>query len=1275
MIAAKDEISAALRSPDTFDLWLAQRGYVPAGVAPAVPKKKSLVSARHFHAPAHPKAPSLLVLWQGDWTERFVYGSELRGRQRDANDYRDRLRAASEREIPSLCLLACHEFVAVFELNGDPFARRLRFSPDRLSRPATPLEECFRRFGAETFEKWAREAGGSHLLDDLLGGTALTWDFSELFVGSRLDEEFVAFMGQERWRIAELLLDPKNRKKLLVPMWEKLRQGLRDAPAELPRVDVLVRERRVRSTLLATVDTVLLRIVLYRYLEAQFGYRIAEDEKRQIAFGSYDDLVDRLARVDRKKLEATRVEARRKATGKPVQLGLFAQVTEPETFAEAAQERADWYQREAGGDLHQGAVAEAATVLQTFLLEHRLETFAQLLAVTSTSEYSFHYADLDPRAFQELYQQTIGTDLHVSYDVSTGKAEVGVVNKERNRKEQGAYYTDEQLSRWLVERSLGRVIDRWEQRFEAWLKEGARRPEGRLPVARAFLDELLFLRVVDPTCGGGIFLRAAFELLSNRRERVMGLLVHLPADVRSELTSEPRYRVFDPGVEMGAWEWHILLHVLYGVDVDVKAINVASNLLTLSALTYKRNGICFPSFINTSLKPGNALVSPVRVADRAAFADRHGVELAKLIDLRDRLRNPQIERETWSALHAEAAKITAAIVHNEVVRAYGQVFPDESGEGLLRRVMRTGVFAWEAEMPEVFFDVERPKRGPARARLRENPGFDVVIGNPPWEEPAAEYKKFLPEFDPEYLDLSGPKSKAREEELLSDPVIRQRWEDFCASVEDHKALLTSGEYEHQRRAVKGKLQGSHTNLYKYATERAYQILRDGGHAGLVLDGGLWSDLGASGLRALLLDRCSLVEVCGFINSEDLFPDIDNRSKFSATAFQKGGQASVLRGVFRQEGWEGLAQFEQRACSIFADDIRRDTRDSYPVPEVRSVEHLEAERALRAHPMLDNEPWNIDILAEELNAGRQRTYFRDKKRGDYPVLQGQQFNLFGVHQGELPDAWIDPSERGAGAFVRGRQTNRVLDAIADHLEATGKLPKGSRSEAAMAWVRAVTGKKSLPAEWVRLDWEGYRLAWRDIARNDDRRTLICSIVPRHVALTDKAPYVRPFSLRVSDKGVSISFQFALPTLLYVAGMLSSLCCDATARTWVAKTQIKPYLFKSFPVPTWRDIQPHRRIAELTARLTCLPAEAERPWADYTELAAAVGLTPERDGLTDPAARWEAEVELNALAAQLYGVSARAFRFLMDTLFMTPRHKDTHARMRDAVAARLPADPPR
>jgi hypothetical protein len=40
------------------------------------------------------------------------------------------------------------------------------------------------------------------------------------------------------------------------------------------------------------------------------------------------------------------------------------------------------------------------------------------------------------------------------------------------------------------------------------------------------------------------------------------------------------------------------------------------------------------------------------------------------------------------------------------------------------------------------------------------------------------------------------------------------------------------------------------------------------------------------------------------------------------------------------------------------------------------------------------------------------------------------------------------------------------------------------------------------------------------------------------------------------------------------------------------------------------------------------------------------------------------------AELYGLDRVGLRFRMHELFMTPRHKDAHAPLRDRIAARMP-----
>lgn len=1280
MTKISEQLTEALTSEDALLQWFDRRGYQDTDLGLPLPSKQILTGARYLASNAADKAPRILFLWRESFSARAVHGEHLRQIQMEANAFRDILVAEGyDASAPNLVAIGCTHFLIFFPLDGDPFARRLRFTPDQLDKTDGALAKHYRQLNAETMAEWAKSPDESPdgLLSDILGDDAgvTDYDFSELFVGVQLDDDFVAFMGHVRRHIVSLVLDRDRRGELLVPLLERLH--VKDDEADYavaddgyPTLESIAKLGRLRNRLIAVVDTVLLRLVLYRYLEAQFGYQFEDDEAHEIAFGSYDEILDRTTRVDAEKLDSLLQRARRayqkRDDSDGGQLNLFApavEVTEPEAFAKEVQAHSEFYQGAAGGDLHQGEVADAANILQQYLLDEYSEDIATLLEGTRSDRYSFNYADLDPRAFQRFYEDTIGTDIRLSYDPSKHDVHLGVVQWHKNRKEQGAYFTHEDMCQWLVDRTLGRRFRDWKERFHFFLREHSREPKGRMPRLRGFLDELLEWRILDPTCGGGIFLRTAFEDLSQRRVEIEELLrVHLPEDVFRELTGEKPYALFGPKAETGEWEWYILLNMLYGVDVDVKAINVASNLLTLSSLTYKPHGVCFPSFINVNLKQGNALVVPMKPEQREAFADAWGAQIRELIQLRRQLRDPNLGRQQWRDLHQKAQAITTEVVHAQIVLAFQDVFPNLHNGDLIARVLRVGVFLYEIEFPEVFFNDD--------GTWRDNPGFDVVVGNPPWEEPAYEYKHFLPEFDPEYKTLSGNAAKQREEELLEDPEIRRRWEVFKDSVEDYKALLKASPYEYQSVPVNGRVPGAHSNLYKYATETIYRVLRSGGVAGVVIDNGLWNDISAKGLRMLLLDHCQVSAVCGFTNRKGLFVDVDPRQRFSCTVFKKGGHTDRLPAAFMRESFDDLQSFDQMAVEMDAEFIRSHRSDSYPVPEIRSQEHWLAKRALESHPSLNEAPWNVETYSRELNSGEQRHFFHSEPQpGYFPLVQGTQFNHFGVHQGELPEFWIDPAEDAVGGFLAGKQERRVLLDIGNYLARKRGGLSGGKKAAARDWLKSITGKPELPDEWLRLDWEGYRIAWRDVCRNDDRRTLIASIIPPHVALSDKAPYVRPFRLEIEDSGLRYDLQYSHPQLLYLAGMLSSFACDSLARGRVAKTTLSSSTFQSFEVPVWNATPQQRRVAELTAMLTCLPATSDRPWANYADLAKAVGQNPSADGLLDPMDRREAEVELNALAAEIYGLGKREFRYLMQELFMTPKYKDTHERMRDDVTAQI------
>src|SRR5690606_26573835 len=136
---------------------------------------------------------------------------------------------------------------------------------------------------------------------------------------------------------------------------------------------------------------------------------------------------------------------------------------------------------------------------------------------------------------------------------------------------------------------------------------------------------------------------------------------------------------------------------------------------------------------------------------------------------------------------------------------------------------------------------------------------------------------------------------------------------------------------------------------------------------------------------------------------------------------------------------------------------------WAVPEVRNQSHWEAKRSLDRHPQLRELPWSADVYTRELNAGEQRQFFKEAPApNDVPIIQGEQFNIWGVRQGALPSLWVSLDEVGAGGFLRGRQIGRIYKWIDEQLAAHGRAPGGSsQEERACKWLESVTGRPEVP----------------------------------------------------------------------------------------------------------------------------------------------------------------------------------------------------------------------
>lgn len=193
------------------------------------------------------------------------------------------------------------------------------------------------------------------------------------------------------------------------------------------------------------------------------------------------------------------------------------------------------------------------------------------------------------------------------------------------RSQEGVFYTPGWVTRFVADQALGGWL---RARYEAVraahgvdaVPESFRKKRREAEVAfwRAYQDELRGVKVLDPACGSGAFLVAAFNALLAEYKRANRALAELEGGQAG---------LFDPDRE-------ILRENLYGVDVNGESVEITR--LSLWLKTARRGQPL--TALDATIRAGDSLVAPPDAAasdaDRATFGALDGAARARAFDWR-----------------------------------------------------------------------------------------------------------------------------------------------------------------------------------------------------------------------------------------------------------------------------------------------------------------------------------------------------------------------------------------------------------------------------------------------------------------------------------------------------------------------------------------------------------------------------------------------------------------------------------------------------------------
>lgn len=764
-------------------------------------------------------------------------------------------------------------------------------------------------------------------------------------------------------------------------------------------------------------------------------------------------------------------------------------------------------------------------------------------------------------------------------DMEVAQGELLWLTNEGGRKGGGVYYTRTELVRHLVREAVRPA-------FQEHLNE-VRELAGRDPAAAA--ARLFEFFVLDPACGSAHFLVEVVDELADRIATLLGELA-LPA-VRDELDAlrAAAGRTFGVAVEDTALLKRLVLkRCVYGVDVSPMGAEIAKVSLWLGSFV---PGLSL-AYLDHNIQVGNSLIGVARPEAIRPPGTEHGQtvlfgealvdaiaaaagEAARLRSIEDRTPDEVDESRTVdAALHERVAgaahvldlwtaqPLGLAGAREEALQAGREIIagrPSKLADEASVLARRQGALHWPLAFAEVF--------------ARERPGFDVVVGNPPWEEVVVEELAFYALHRPGLRSLPEAQRKAEVERLRQErPELAERLDDL------RLRLATLREYLGPAGGYAGG--AGDPDVYKFFSQRYQELLRDGGRLGVVLPRSVFLAKGSAGFRRWLFDHAAPRRIDFLLNNRlwafDTHPQYTVALLSAERRRPSPTDVLSVAGVARSAS-EFLAQSSRPGLRLRRGALGPDLEIPL-LPSQAAADLLGKLRSGRPFPYGGGR-WRCFPIAEfhETNDA----WLWEGATSGRPLWKGESFDQFDPH--------------GAGARVCPESEEALAKARKQRPGAGSLLAAEAPVAARRQAVEATLGR--------------VRVAFRDVSRATDSRTVRACLVPPGHFLTNKAPY-----LAFVDGGPR-----AEPACL---ALMNSLVFDWQARRFV-ETNLNFFVLEGLRLPELADDE-FDALARAAARLSC----RDERFADF---AAATGVEV---GPLDPDERLALRAEIDATVARAW-----------------------------------------
>jgi len=801
-------------------------------------------------------------------------------------------------------------------------------------------------------------------------------------------------------------------------------------------------------------------------------------------------------------------------------------------------------------------------------------------------------------------------------EVHTAEGEPWFHNRSGERKSTGSYFTKPFAVEHLLQTALAPALDSHLGEVSALLDD-----KDEAGAAKRLFE----FRCADLAMGSGHFLVAAIDHLEAAFSRF--LVENQIGPVNAELAAlrtaaigqlgdlADSYRIDDTQILRRL----IARRCVYGCDLNPVAVDLAR--LSIWIHTFVA-GLPL-GFLDHNLRIGNSLTGigtidevddflgqdnflTYQIGDQLSEASRQLQRLATVNDA----RITDIEAARQAVAEAQEAldpmrRLLDLIVLKRADHEEFDIHPMALAETSVidARHKTDQVQELLATLNPIHFPIEFPE-----VFSTTNPGFQCVLGNPPWEKLEVDRQIWWGSRFPGLRSL--PTQAARDRQITdlqaSHSDLEEEFLAEKASVDLVRTHLLAGPYP--------GLGKSHADLYKAFAWRFLDLIANHATIGVVLPRVVLTAGELAQWRKSILESGDFMEVTVGTNTGGwLFDDAEHRYTICLVSIRKTGKPDDVIGT--RGPFQSLSDYRRGMTTspmeLPADGLLEWT-DGACFPLLSSAHAAGVFLRLRATGSLKALAGDGQTIRAvyELDATKDKEHFQlgadAPGAGELPVYKGASFNLWEPETGVLygvttPDA-ITP------VLVQKRMNQ-----------------SRNRRSAFFGTQVDVNDPDTLPL------WHP-RISYRWTTNRTNRRTLICSLLPPGTVLTNGTPY-----LLVDPPGPLLE--------AYLLGVFSSTTFDWYLRRFI-ELSMRWEILNESPVPAFDLSDPRTgQLIQLAGRLAAVDDR-------YASWAESVGVPV--GSVTSQADKDDLIAELDAVVAHLYGLNAEDLEVIWDTFHTTVDH---------------------